>query len=196
MKRKREDERENEERDRDETKWKKKIFWKKVSETPNPPDELAQNASKKNPFRMNYFFFFFLGKFRIWPFFNYLHDSNSIFRAGRIIQNGFSGAQYWNRTQSSKMGLCIIGRRIAKTNGWTDERESNHLEDWWKISQCTSWTPIFWDCGRIHQSTGRIRTISGSVQGKRKHHRNPTRLRLRTKIQTTRWGRRWSSEAI
>ena len=42
---------------------------KKVSETPNPRDELAQNVSKKNPFPTNYSSFF-LQKFRIWPFFH------------------------------------------------------------------------------------------------------------------------------
>ena len=29
-------------------------FFKKVSRPSNPPDELAQNVSKKNPFRTNY----------------------------------------------------------------------------------------------------------------------------------------------
>ena len=59
------------------------FFKKKFSGPSNPPDELAQNVSKKNPFRTNYSSIF-LKKFRIWPFFIYLHDSNSIFRARRF----------------------------------------------------------------------------------------------------------------
>ena len=37
---------------------------------------------------------FFLQKFRIWPFFIYLHDSNSIFGPGGLIQNYFRAAQF------------------------------------------------------------------------------------------------------
>ena len=66
------------------------FFPQNVSRPSNPPDELAQNVSKKNPFRMNYSFIF-LQKFRIWPFFNYLHDSNSIFWAQGIKSEGVSG---------------------------------------------------------------------------------------------------------
>ena len=48
---------------------------------PNPPDELAQNVSKKIPFEriIPTFFFESSESDRV---FNYLHDSNSIFRAG------------------------------------------------------------------------------------------------------------------
>ena len=49
------------------------------------PDESAQNVSKKKTFRTNCYSIF-LRRFRIRPFFfsNYLHDSNSVFRAGGI----------------------------------------------------------------------------------------------------------------
>ena len=62
MKKKREDERGNEEIE--------VIFFpKNVSEPSNPPDELAQNVSKKKiPFR-RIIPPFFLQKCRIWPFF-------------------------------------------------------------------------------------------------------------------------------
>ena len=66
------------------------FFLKNVSDPSNPPDELAQHVSKKNPFRTNYSSIF-LQKFRISPFFYYLHDSNSIFRARRINSETFSG---------------------------------------------------------------------------------------------------------
>ena len=72
---------------------KEKVFFfcKNVSRPSNPPDELAQNVSKKIP-SGRIIPPFFLRKCRIWPFLNYLHDSNSIFPGpGELIQNGFSG---------------------------------------------------------------------------------------------------------
>ena len=71
----------------------KMIFFKKkknVSRPSNPPDELAQNVSKKIPVG-RIIPPFFLQKFRIWPFFNYLHDSNSIFWAQGMKSEIFSG---------------------------------------------------------------------------------------------------------
>ena len=50
-------------RDKDERK-EDFVLVKNVSEPSNPPDELAQNVSKKNPFRTNYSSIF-LRKFRI-----------------------------------------------------------------------------------------------------------------------------------
>ena len=57
------------------------FFVKNVSRPSNPPDELAQNVSKKIPFGriIPSFFFESSESYRV---FNYLHDSNSIFRAG------------------------------------------------------------------------------------------------------------------
>ena len=85
------------------------IFFKKnVSRPSNPPDELAQNVSKKIP----------VGRI-IPPFFfessesdrvlNYLHDSNSIFRAQGIISEIFSGG--------TVMSIRIFLRRGAP-NCW------------------------------------------------------------------------------
>ena len=55
---------------RREKKEKMTFFSKKnVSRPSNPPDELAQNVSKKNPRRTNYSSIF-LQMFRIWPFFH------------------------------------------------------------------------------------------------------------------------------
>ena len=61
----------------------KDIFPKNVSRPKNPPDELAQNVSKKNPLRTNYSSFSFESS-ESDRVFNYLHGSNSIFRAGEI----------------------------------------------------------------------------------------------------------------
>ena len=82
----RQEKRQDEEREMEE----RFFFQKNVSRPLNPPDELAQHVSKKNPFRTNYSSIF-LRKFRIWPFFNYLHDSNSIFGAAGINSEGVFG---------------------------------------------------------------------------------------------------------
>ena len=66
------------------------FFQKNVSRPSNPPDELAQNVSKKNPRRTNYSSIF-PSKVRIWPFLNYLHDLNSFFWAQRIKSELFFG---------------------------------------------------------------------------------------------------------
>ena len=55
-----------------------------VSGPSNPPDELAQNVSKQNPFRTNYSSIFSSKVQNLTVLFNYLHDSNSIFRVGGI----------------------------------------------------------------------------------------------------------------
>ena len=94
MKKKREDEREKKmtekmKRDRGE------FFSQNVSRSSNPPDELAENVSKKKKKlrRTNYSSFFFLESSESDRVFNYLHDSNSIFRAGRI-----NSGWVWART--------------------------------------------------------------------------------------------------
>ena len=57
------------------------FFQKTVSRPSNPPDELAQHVSKKIPFaRIIPPFFFESSESQC--VFNYLHDSNSIFRVG------------------------------------------------------------------------------------------------------------------
>ena len=58
------------------------ILLKNVQETPNPPDELAQNISNKS------LSFESSESCRV---FNYLHDSISIFRAAGIISEKFIG---------------------------------------------------------------------------------------------------------
>ena len=67
---------------------------------------------RKNPRRTNYSSIF-LQKFRIWPFLNYLHDSNSIFRAAGINSKGeFSGARY-PATSHSSLRLKILFESFA-----------------------------------------------------------------------------------
>ena len=64
---------------------------KNVSRPSNPPDELAQHVSKKNPFRRIIPPFFSAKVQNLAVFFIYLHDSNSIFWAQEIKSEGFFG---------------------------------------------------------------------------------------------------------
>ena len=61
----------------------KMISLKCVSEPSNPPDELAQKVSKKS-LSDELFLHFFFESSESDRVFNYLHDSNSIFRAAGI----------------------------------------------------------------------------------------------------------------
>ena len=83
---KRENERENEREDQgDHEKMKDRVFcfffWKCLR-TPTPPDELAQNVSNKNLFRMNCSSIF-LKSSESNRVFNVLHDLNSMFWLGQ-----------------------------------------------------------------------------------------------------------------
>ena len=97
MKKKREDEREMK-RDRGD------FFPTNVSEPSNPPDELAQNVSKKSP--SDDLFLHFPSKVQnLAVFFIYLHDSNSFFWAQRIKSELFFGRTVlalYERESSSK----------------------------------------------------------------------------------------------
>ena len=64
------------------------FFLKQVSDPSNPPDELAQNVSKKIPFGR--IVPLFSSKVQNSSVFNYLHDSNSIFRVRRLNSEIFS----------------------------------------------------------------------------------------------------------
>ena len=93
---------------------KEKVFFfcKNVSEPSNPPDELAQNVSKKNPFRTNYSSIFSAKVQNLAVFFIYLHDSNSIFRAAGINSEIFSA-----RTVTGDLGTDTAagGQRRRET---------------------------------------------------------------------------------
>ena len=67
---------------------------KKVSEPSSPPDELAQNVSKKNPRRTNYSSIF-SSKVQNLTVFSIIHMIRiRFFEPGELIQNWFSAAQY------------------------------------------------------------------------------------------------------
>ena len=77
------------------------FFQKNVSGHSNPPDELAQHVSKKKKSPSDELFLhFFCKSSESGRFFNYLHDSNSIFRAAGINSEGVFG-----RTVCAKFSL-------------------------------------------------------------------------------------------
>ena len=72
------------------------IFSKKknVSRPSNPPDELTQNVSKKNPRRTNYSSIF-SAKVQNLTVFSFIYMIRiRFFGPGELIQNGFRAAQY------------------------------------------------------------------------------------------------------
>ena len=75
----------------------KSFFFKKnVSEPSNPPAELAQNVSKKNPFRTNYSSIF-SEKVQNLTVFSIIYMIRiRFFGPGELIQNYFRRAQYTN----------------------------------------------------------------------------------------------------
>ena len=86
-------------------RWKKRFFFKKkkVSRPSNPPDELAQNVSKKkNPSRMNYSSIFCKSS-ESDRFFIYLHVSSSIFRAGWTKSERFRNRTVMKQIRRAEM---------------------------------------------------------------------------------------------
>ena len=70
------------------------FFQKNVSRPPNPPDELAQNVSKKNPFRTNYSSIF-SAKVQNLAVFSFIYMIRiRFFGPGELNQNGLGTAQY------------------------------------------------------------------------------------------------------
>ena len=75
---------------------KEKVFFfaKNVSRPSNPPDELAQNVSKKNPFRTNYSSIF-SAKVQNLAVFSFIYMIRiRFFGPQELIQNGFRAGQY------------------------------------------------------------------------------------------------------
>ena len=72
-------------------RWENLCFLFCVSEHPNPPDELAQNVSKKNPFSDELFFHFSFDSSDFYCFFNYLRRFEFDFRAAGINTETFFG---------------------------------------------------------------------------------------------------------
>ena len=76
--------------------------------SPNPSDESAQ-MFQKNP--SDYSSFFVVRKFRILPFFNYLHDSNSIFLAAGIDSDEVFGRTVTIAARTSFQPLASRAKR-------------------------------------------------------------------------------------
>ena len=82
-------------------KMKRRENFKNVSRPSNPADELAKNVSKKSP--SDELLLHFSAKVQnLTVFFIHLHDSNSIFRAGRINSE-------WVRNRTEQQNFTILG---------------------------------------------------------------------------------------
>ena len=73
----------------------------------NPPDELAQNDSKKKSLS-DKIIPFFLRKLNLDRFFNYLDDSNSIFRVGRINSENVPGCTVFLKIVHVSHITCLV----------------------------------------------------------------------------------------
>ena len=86
---------------------------------------------KKIPFQTNYSSSF-LQKFRIWPFLNYLHDSNSIFWAQGIKSEGVFG-----RTVLTWFKSSPEYRALDRIDGEPMEFEWNIFPGFTTLELCT-----------------------------------------------------------
>ena len=98
-------ERRQEERKRRGKMKEEKKFPKMFQDPSNPPDELVQHVSRKNPRQTNYFLIFSFESSESDRVFNYLHDSNSIFRARGINSEWFFGRTVHIETELNRHQL-------------------------------------------------------------------------------------------
>ena len=87
------------------------FFLKKFSRPSNPPDELAENVSKKNLRRTNYSFIF-SAKVQNLAVFSFIYMIRiRCFGPGELNQNYFRAAQYMEKFQyHSKLFLSFLSR--------------------------------------------------------------------------------------
>ena len=89
------------------------FFKKNVSRPSNPPDEIAQNVLKKNPFQTNCSSFFCKSA-ESGRFFIYLHDSNSFFSGrGNLIRMGSSTSSQGWQHQCADLFFCCSLKRLC-----------------------------------------------------------------------------------
>ena len=93
----------------------------------NPPDELAQNVSKKKTLSDELFLFFFFQSSESYRVFNYVHDSNSFF-SGR--------ENYFRRGFGRQTCFGLFTRSFTRehatdttmvTRAWLKEAKLSHL---------------------------------------------------------------------
>ena len=97
-----------------------------VSEPSNPPDELAQHVSKKKKNLSDEIFLYFFEGSESYRVFNYLHDSNSIFRAGKINSEKVPGCTVQSGLMNGK-GPVGFSRRCLHRVCFA-ERDADHLD--------------------------------------------------------------------
>ena len=96
---------------------KEKVFFfaKNVSRPSNPPDELAQNVSKKNPFRTNYSSIF-SAKVQNLAVFSFIYMIRiRFFGPQELIQNGFRAGQYAAPARVTLVIKYIASARVTPT---------------------------------------------------------------------------------
>ena len=124
------------------------FFEKNVSELSNPPDELAQNVSKKNPFRTNYSPIFpsKVQNLTVFPIIYMIRIR--FFGPGELIQNEFSAAQY----RPTSLQLASLKKFSSPT---APRRASGRFDElagrWWQWMQRKPHfdgprTPCLWIC--------------------------------------------------
>ena len=124
------------------------FFQKNVSGPSNPPEELAQNASKKNPFRTNYSSIF-PSKVQNLTVFSIIYMIRIRFFGPRELnQNYFSGEQYillepsCLTSRTPQHGECLLAGR------WT-----RSLGPWWPGPR---WSAV------AHDSVKKLQAVAGS----------------------------------
>ena len=105
----------------------KDFFLKKFSRRSNSPDELAQNVSKKKNLSDELFLHFFFESSESDRGFNYVHDSNSICRAGGIksIQKGVFGYAVTGKTLHGSICLSLVMKKLSVSR----TRRSSYFSD-------------------------------------------------------------------
>ena len=112
------------ERERERERWRKDDFFfkKNVSGPSNPPDELAQNVSKKNPFRTNYSSIF-SAKVQNLAVFSFIYMIRiRFFGPQELIQKYFRRARYVGQGKCRGSNIVVqehilerrVWRRIAE----------------------------------------------------------------------------------
>ena len=134
------------------------FFPKNVSEPSNPPDELAQNVSKKIPVG-RFIPPFFCNSAESGRFFIYLHDSNSIFWAQGIKSEWVLGRTVWTRSKHPRRQCPIFvsrpGRAVA--NSYTVHSSAPERRDRYR-AVCAS-------CSREVASHAKLRREAFSCHG-------------------------------
>ena len=114
---------------------KKHFFFKRVGELPNPPDELAQNVSLKNPCRTNYSSIF-SSKVQNLTVFSIIYMIRTrFFGPGELIQRYFSGAQYSFSNTQDILNI-LTGRILAHSKKCMSSQTRSSSQGFAGVHEC------------------------------------------------------------